>query len=218
MKCSVNKSLWHNRSPKERKEGVSGNRKPSGSHKNVKKNVQIPSMSDRLKRKKKEAMMMLIDIFSHPGIIFSCLALMKPPKNLPHRNECYFRPDVQFRSLSAHFCIRCCGTAAKHSTVLVWRREVLEGENELKNWLKIWLTRIIILKVKLTVIQLRRLLLHIPRDLVHFNEILLNFRQCHNDSVQLLQWNCVRSFVKLCHDGVGCLIQREELKSGKIMR
>lgn len=81
-------------------------------------------------------MMMLIDILARPR--FSAVQL-KPPKNLPHRNECCSRRDVRFRNLFARFCTQCCDTVAMHSTVLVWPHEALLKEKSMKlkrtlNW------------------------------------------------------------------------------------
>lgn len=63
---------------------------------------------------------------------------------------------------------------------------------------------------KLTVVQLRRLLLHVSGDLVHVNQILLHFGQSLDDVVQLIERDGVRCLVQLRDDRVRSLIQGVE--------
>lgn len=51
--------------------------------------------------------------------------------------------------------------------------------------------------VQLTVIQLRSLLLHITRDFIHVNQVLLDLRQRFDNVVQLIERNRIRCLVEL---------------------
>lgn len=60
---------------------------------------------------------------------------------------------------------------------------------------------------KLTVIQLRSLVLHVACYFIHVNQILSDFGQCLDNVVQLIERDRIGCFIELCEDRVGCLIQ-----------